>query len=87
MKNRLIPIEGKRIMEPFKTNSNIIIRYGIFKRTKSLPLFHPYFINYMGNKVHYYTVLNTLSIYYLISLSRLSLFYYVIRFFNESTSS
>ena len=34
----------------------------IFKRTKELPLFHPYFINYMGNKLHYYTVLNTMSI-------------------------
>ena len=36
-------------------------RYGVFKRTRNLPLFHPYFINYQGNKEHYYNVLNTMS--------------------------
>ena len=36
-------------------------RYGVFKRTRNLPLFYPYFINYQGNKEHYYNVLNTMS--------------------------
>ena len=39
----------------------MIYRYGIIKRTKNLPLFHPYYINYGGNKEEFYLILNTMG--------------------------
>ena len=38
--------------------------YGIIKRTMNTPLFHPYYINYGGDKEDFYRVLNTMGYRY-----------------------
>ena len=44
--------------------TGLLTRYGIFKRTINLPLFHPYYINYGRNKEDFYRVLNTMDYHY-----------------------
>ena len=66
----------------------MIHRYGIIKRTKNLPLFHPYYLNYGGNKEEFYLILNTMGCCRWIDLmNRLSVFLNVIRFCYWSSTS
>ena len=60
--NRLIELVKMKVMEPQNNKMIDDCRYGIFKRTIDLPLFHPYFMNYGGNKESFYDVLNTMGI-------------------------
>ena len=43
------------------TDSTFMNRYGIFKRTMSIPLYNPYFVNYGGDKEFFFFELNTLG--------------------------
>ena len=66
----------------------MILRYGIIKRTKNLPLFHPYYLNYGGNKEEFYLILNTMGCSRWIDLmNRLSVFLNVCRFCYWSLTS
>ena len=59
----------------------LMYSYGIFKRTQRLPLFHPYFIDYGGNKEFFYLMLNTMGSYREINLmNRISIFLISFRF-------
>ena len=66
----------------------MIDRYGIIKRTKNLPLFHPYYLNYGGNKEEFYLILNTMGCCRWDDLmNRLSVFLNVCRFCYWSPTS
>ena len=55
------------MMEPYFFGSlRFISRYGIFKRSKQLPLFHPYFYNYGRNKEEFYRTLNMQEMKYFV---------------------
>ena len=51
-------------MEPLIFIEIVINRYAIIKRTKTLPLYHPYLYNYGRNKEQYFRMLNSLRIIY-----------------------
>lgn len=60
-RNTVVEICAPKTMEPYCCWSELTSRYGVFKRARNLPLFHPYFINYGGNKEQYFNVLNTMG--------------------------
>ena len=68
--------QKKNIVLPFQTNHEME-PYSVIRRSKIVPLFHPYYINYGFNKVEMFSRLTFLSICWLLFCS-IEFHYYVL---------